>query len=81
MSSRVICDRCGATITAAYEDPALKTAEDVAPVTPVCGHYDVAYRDEGGPEGPRNVRRTADLCGACCVAHLAFLAGQAIQAR
>ena len=81
MSSRVICDRCGATITADYEDHDLKTAEDIPPVTPACGHFEGRYRDAGGPDGVRNVKRTADLCGACCVLHLAFLAGQSVPAR
>ena len=77
MAQRTICDRCGAVIPADDKQTGYPTTEHVLPTAPVSGHFTGRYLDAG----PRNVERTADLCGACCALHLAFLAGQSVPAR
>ena len=77
MSTRTVCDRCGAMIGADPKQDSYDTAESILPTAPAYGHFTARYLDAG----PRNVAREADLCGACCAAHLAFLRGEAVAAK
>ena len=77
MATRIVCDRCGATIGADTHQDGYETHEGVMPANPAYGHFAARYLDAG----PRNVAREADLCGACCALHLSFLRGEAVPAR
>ena len=77
MAQRTICDRCGAVIPADAKQNEYSTVMDTLPTAPTYGHFAARYLDSG----PRNVAREADLCGACCAAHLSFLRGEAVPAR